>query len=143
MSGPTPNRYPCRMNGASSTPSTRSNNPASHARSLPVRALPLSSVGHPAALNVPWALTTSVPLVSETPEHENVPSNPVAPAVVTVTLHAPSPGANDAVPDAECTKNVSRSVDDVGSVPMNDVPPSANPAVGVVHANVNDPGGGA
>ncbi len=53
MSGPTPNRYPCRMNGASSTARTTTVKPPSHARSVPVRDVPLRSVGYPVALNVP------------------------------------------------------------------------------------------
>ncbi len=108
-----------------------------------MRALPLSSVGHSEALNVPWASTTTVPFTSVTPTHENVPLNAVASAVVTVTSHPPSSDANDGVPDAECTKNVNRSAVDVVRVPTNVVPPRANPAAGVDHASVNVPGGGA
>ena len=107
-----------------------------------MRALPPSSVGHPEALNVPWAPTTSAPFTSVTLAQENVPSNAATSAVVTVTSHVPSSDTNDGVPDAECTKNVSRSADDVGLVPTNDVPPNAKPAAAEVHASVNVPGGG-
>jgi hypothetical protein len=107
-----------------------------------MRALPLSSVGHSEALNEPWASTVSEPFTSVTPMHENVPSNAFTAAVVTVTSHPPSSDAKEAVPDAECTKNVSRSAADVAAVPTNVVPPRANPAAAVDHASVNDPGGG-
>ena len=108
-----------------------------------MRDAPLRSVGYPAALNAPCALTTTEPSSSEMPMHENVPSNVAGSAVVTITSHPPSSDANDVVPSPERMENVSRRSSEVGWLPMNDVPLRANAAVSVSHPSANGPGGGA
>ena len=108
-----------------------------------MRDVPLRSVGYPVAVNVPCALTTIEPSSSVMPVHENVPSNVDGSAVVTITWHLPSSDANDVASDPEPMENSSRRVADVGWLPRNDVPLSANAAVSVSHPSANGPGGGA